>query len=55
MILDKNGKPLSPEEEREYTDDIWDNGIPMDKDNARRLWEKWGDRLGLPEPQIKKI
>ncbi len=49
IILDKDGKPLSPEEAEEYTNDVWDCGIPMGKQDARRLWEKWGKRLGIPE------
>lgn len=48
-ILDKDSKPLSPEEEEEYENDLWDCGIPMGKHDARRLWEKWGVRLGIPE------
>ena len=48
-ILDKDGKPLSPEEVEEYSNDIWDAGIPMGKLEARRLWEKWGERLGMVE------
>lgn len=49
IILDKDGKPLSLEEVEEYTNDLWDCGIPMSKKDARRLWEKWGERLGIPE------
>lgn len=51
-ILDKDGRPLSPEEEREYTDDLFDGGIPMSQAYARDyLWPKWGARLGIPEPK----
>lgn len=49
VILDKNQKPLSPEESEEYENDLWDCGIPMGKQDARRLWEKWGERLGISE------
>lgn len=40
---------LSAEEQEEYTNDVWDCGIPMSKQDARRLWEKWGKKLGMPE------
>lgn len=49
IIRDKDGKPLSPEEAEEYTDDVWDCGVPMSNQATRRLWEKWGERLGIPE------
>lgn len=49
IVFDKDGKPLSPEECEEYDNDIWDCGIPMGKEDARRLWEKWGERLGMKE------
>lgn len=50
-ILDKDGKPLSPEERQEYWDDVFDGGIPMSPEYARTvLWPKWGERLGIPKP-----
>lgn len=48
-ILDKDGKPLTPEECYEYTCDLFDCGIPMSKESAKELWKKWGERLGIPE------
>lgn len=51
-VLDKDGNPLSPEEEREYTDDVFDGGIPMSAEYVREyLWPKWGVRLGIPKPE----
>jgi hypothetical protein len=49
IYFNENGKPLTVEEEVEYANDVWDCGIPMGKQDARRLWEKWGERLGIPE------
>lgn len=48
-ILDKDGKPLTPEECWEYECDLFDMGIPMSKEQAKDLWAKWGLRLGIPE------
>jgi hypothetical protein len=48
-ILDKDGKPLTPEECFDYECDVWDCGIPGSKLAFRALWEKWGERLGIPE------
>jgi hypothetical protein len=48
-ILDKDGKPLSTEEAEEYFNDLFDCGIPGSKLAFRALWEKWGERLGIPE------
>lgn len=48
-ILDKDGNPLTPEECFDYECDIWDCGVPMSKQSARWLWEKWGERLGIAE------
>lgn len=40
---------LTPEEQNEFENDLWDCGIPMGKRDARRMWEKWGVKLGVPE------
>ena len=50
-IHDKKDNQLSPEELREYWDDVFDAGVPMSKEAAKWLWNKWGERLGLPEPK----
>lgn len=55
MILDKNGKPLSLEEEKEFENDVWDAGIPMSNEDARILYEKWGERLGIPKEPPSEI
>lgn len=51
MIVDRFGVQLTPEEEEEFIDDLWDAGIPPLKETIRQLWEKWGDRMGIPEPR----
>lgn len=48
-ILDKDGNPLTPEECVEYTDDLFDMGIPMSKESAKQFWEKWGECLGISQ------
>ena len=48
-VLDKDGNPLTPEESNEYMCDLFDMGIPMSKEQAKELWNKWGERLGIPE------
>lgn len=48
-IFDKDGKPLSQEDAKDYLNDVLDCGVPMSKQSARWLWEKWGERLGIAE------
>jgi len=50
-IIDKDGKPLTPEECHEYTCDVWDCEVPMSLESAKELWDKWGERLGIPKPE----
>jgi hypothetical protein len=50
-ILDKDGKPLTPDECLEYENDVFDCGIPLSKAQALQLWEKWGERLGIEKPE----
>lgn len=51
-ILDKDGKPLTEEEVEEYTNDIFDGGIPMSTSYVKEvLWPKWGERLGIQKPE----
>ncbi len=54
MILDKDEKPLSSEEENEFMDDVWDAGIPMSEKSALELLNKWGERLGIPKPELNE-
>ena len=53
QIVDKDGVPLTASESAEYWDDVWDCGVPMSRAAAIHLWEKWGERLGLPDPRKK--
>jgi hypothetical protein len=53
-LLDKDGKPLSDAERDEYWEDVWSSGVPMSKSAAIWLWEKWGERLGIPDPRKKQ-
>jgi hypothetical protein len=52
-IIDKDGVALTPEEVKEYEDDIWNNRTGWNKEVDIRMWEKWGKRLGLPDPRYK--
>lgn len=49
-MIDKNELPLSAEEEQEFVEDLWKNGIPMSFEDALIFWKKWGHRLDFPEP-----
>lgn len=51
MTKDKDGKPLSEEEQDEYTNDLFDCGIPGTREAFNRLWDKWGERLGIAKPK----
>lgn len=51
IIHDKDGIPLTKEEQMDYDDDVF-SCIPMSKEYVRDyLWPKWGERLGLPKPE----
>ena len=49
-IKDKFNNPLTPQECCEYEGDLWDCGVPASKESIAALWEKWGERLGIPKP-----
>lgn len=46
-ILDKDGIPLSTEDECDYQDDLWDMGVPASAEACFEMWLKWGERLGM--------
>lgn len=50
VIEDKHGVQLTPEEEQEFIEDLWENGIPMSFEDAIVFWNKWGHRVDFPEP-----
>jgi hypothetical protein len=48
QIFDKDGVALTKEEAEEYTNDLFDGGIPMSEDYMERVMiPKWGKRLGI--------
>jgi len=50
-VVDAQGRALSPSELAEFEEDLWDLGIPPDPpEGLIALWEKWGDRMGIPRP-----
>lgn len=58
-ILDKDGIAFTPEEVKEYEDDLWnlravDNNPATFKAANIRMWHKWGKRLGIPYPPEDK-
>lgn len=57
-IVDKDGIAFTPEEIKEYEDDLWglraqDNNPTAAKAANIRMWHKWGKRLGFPYPDDK--
>lgn len=54
-IVDKDGIQFTPEEVKEYEDDLWglravDNNPAAAKAASIKIWNKWGKRLGVPHP-----
>lgn len=56
-IIDKDGVEFTPEEIKEYENDLWDmhssSFNPTAKTATLRMWNKWGKRLGFPHPDSK--
>lgn len=50
-VIDAFGVQLTLEEEDQFTDDLWEAGIPPTKETITWLWERWGLRMGIPRPR----